>query len=420
MTRPSHTRAVCLSRRLSAILLAVGGLVMPVHLANGQGCIVARSSSTVTGPETEGGYLSKGEWDITIGFRHQYSFRHFVGDVEQKHRMQQGTQVMNKINLLNVNVTYQATPRFSFTASAPVLFSSRRSNNSPYTTSAQGFGDAYLSGQGWLWSPQENKKGNIGIGLGAIFPTGKDNVTNRIDAFDGRGPRDVTLDYSVQPGAGGYGILFQWQSFKNLGTFTQIYLNGSYIATPQNTNDFLRNTTTTNPLTQYNSISDQYLVEAGVARSVRQVRGLTVIAGPRWEGVPAKDLIGDSLGFRRPGYAISIEAGFQYSHGKNLLAFTGGKAIHRDRTRSVPDRISGSHGDAAFADYLWLASYSFRFGGQSSHKDPPAHSMNLPHYYLARGAAITLDTNRSTALPAFTSRATRIGPPAAALKAVSP
>jgi len=80
------------------------------------------------------------------------------------------------------------------------------------------------------------------------------------------------------------------------------------------------------------------------------------------EGVPAKDLIGDNLGFRRPGYAISLEPGFQYSRAKNMFAFSVGKAIHRDRTRSIPDRITGGHGDAAFADYVWLASYSFRFG----------------------------------------------------------
>jgi hypothetical protein len=113
----------------------------------------------------------------------------------------------------------------------------------------------------------------------------------------------------------------------------------------------------------YNSISDQYLVVAGVAKAISRVRGLTIAFGPRWEGVPAKDLIGDSLGFRRPGYAISLAPGVQYGRGSSLISITVGKAIHRDRTRSIPDRISGGHGDAAFADYVWLASYSFRFGG---------------------------------------------------------
>jgi hypothetical protein len=54
----------------------------------------------------------------------------------------------------------------------------------------------------------------------------------------------------------------------------------------------------------------------------------------------------------------------------NLFTFSVGKAIHRDRTRSVPDRITGGHGDAAFADYTWFASYSFRFGGRRSMPKP--------------------------------------------------
>jgi hypothetical protein len=351
-------------RFVTTVTIAAGALVQ-MQPARGQGCIVARSSSTLAGPETQGGYLAPGEFNVTIGYRHQFSFRHFVGDVEQTYRIQQGTQVMNKINLVNVTATYQASRRLSFTASAPLLLASRRANNSPYTTSAQGFGDTLLTAQGWLWDTRENYRGNIAVGFGMMFPTGKDNVTNRVDAFNGKGPQDTVLDYSIQPGSGGYGLVFQWQSFRNVGGATQLFLNASYIATPQNTNGVLRSSTSTNPLTRYNSISDEYLVEAGVARVIRRVRGLALTFGPRWEGVPAKDLIGDSLGFRRPGYAVSLEPGFQYTFGRNLLTASVGKAIHRDRTRSVPDRIAGTHGDAAFADYIWLASYSFRFGGPS-------------------------------------------------------
>jgi hypothetical protein len=331
-------------------------------LAYGQGCIVARSSSEAAGPETAGGYLAPGEWDIDTGYRHQFSFRHFVGDVEQKQRIEQGTQVMNKINLFNVNVTYQATPRYSFTFSAPLLLASRRANNSPYTTTSQGIGDVIVGAQGWLFKPGENS-GNVQFGLGLMLPTGRDNLVNSVDAFDGKGPHNVLLDYSIQPGSGGYGLVFQWQAFRNLARATQLYFNGSYIATPQDTNGVLHSATA-NPILMYNSISDQYLLEAGVARTLRRVKGLTLTFGPRWEGVPAQDLIGDSLGFRRPGYAVSLAPGFQYARGKNFLTFEVGKAIIRDRTRSLPDRILGTHGDAAFADYVWLASYSFRFGGQ--------------------------------------------------------
>ncbi len=346
-----HTRFV-----VSALLLCSA-----THLY-GQGCIVARSSSSTGGPESEGGYLSPGEFQFSLGLRHQFSFRHFVGDVEQKQRIAQGTQIMNKVNLLNFNLDYQLTNRFSLQVDAPLLLASRRAHNSPVTNTAQGVGDIIVSAQGWLWDTRENTKGNVAFTLGAQLPSGNDKVINTVNRFDGKGPVPSLVDYSIQPGSGGYGIVFGWQSFKNFGSTAQVFFNGSYIATPQDTNGIVRSLTA-KPLLQQVSISDQYLLEAGVTAPVRKVRGLSLTFGPRWEGVPAKDLIGDNDGFRRSGYAVSIEGGGQYQHGRHLVTATVGRAIHRDRTRSYPDRVYGAHGDAAFADYLWLASYSVRFGG---------------------------------------------------------
>jgi hypothetical protein len=359
--------------------LAAAVFLIPGGRLYGQGCIVARSSSVNGGPESEGGYLSPGEFDFSIGLRHQFSFRHFVGDVEQKQRIQLGTQVENKINLLNFNLNYQVSSRFSFQVDAPLLLASRRSNNSPYTTTAQGIGDTIVSAQGWIWETTENTKGNIGITLGAQLPSGRDNVVNSVDKLDGKGPVNTLVDYSIQPGSGGYGLLFGWQAFKNFGGAAQAFFNGSYIATPQSTNGVVRSTTA-KPLLQSVSISDQYLLEAGVAVPLHKVRGLTLTVGPRWEGVPAKDLIGKSEGFRRPGYAVSLEAGIQYAHGRQLLTATVGKAILRDRTVSYPDSVYGGHGDAAFADYLWLASYSVRFGGRqhATHHDMQKDSSAVP------------------------------------------
>jgi hypothetical protein len=85
-----------------------------------------------------------------------------------------------------------------------------------------------------------------------------------------------------------------------------------------------------------------------------------VTFGPRDEGVPARDLFGNDLGFRRPGLAISLEPGIIYSHGPSMLQVAVGKAMFRDRTKSVPDDILGTHGDAAFANYVWFLSYSYR------------------------------------------------------------
>ena len=336
--------------------------------AHAQGCILARSSTVDMAPESQGGYLEPGDWNLSIGYRHQFSYKHFVGDVEQTYRVQQGTQVMNKINLEDINLTYQATPRFSFTLSIPILFASRRSNNSFYTTTSSGLGDSAVIAQGWLWNPRHARRGNISIGFGFQAPSGKDNVQNNVlTSATATTPSLTTVDYSIQPGSGGWGMVFQWQAFRDLGHSTVAYTNGNYLATQGGANNVLRSATAIKqPLTAYNAIQDQYLLQAGIAHPVTLVKGLTVTFGPRFEGVPASNLIGDDLGFRRPGFALSVEPGIVYSRGRNMIEASIGKAMYRDRTRSVPDKILGTHGDAAFADYVWLVSYSYRLPAKGS------------------------------------------------------
>jgi hypothetical protein len=265
--------------------------------------------------------------------------------------------MINSVNLTTFQLSYQATPRWSFSADVPVLFATRRRENSPVTFTAQGIGDISVTAKTWLWRPPAEFGGNVAIGFGVLFPTGRSNVQNTVNT----GIAVVTqpVDFSIQPGQGGWGIIGQVQSFKTVRR-SVVFFDATYIATPQNTNHTFRGGT--NPLTQYNSISDAYLLEAGIAYPVRRVKGLALTFGPRDEGVPVRDIFGKSEGFRRPGFAISLVPGIEYSRGgKNIYSISVGKAIYRTRERSVPDIATGGHGDAAFADYVWFASYTHRF-----------------------------------------------------------
>jgi hypothetical protein len=369
----SHSRDLFSVHWLAALGLLFG-LALHPRPASAQGCIVARSPEPVLGPlssssmgghseksgtqrrKGEGGYLGSGRWQLTIGYRHQFSFRHFVGPVEQVYRQQNHTQVMNKINLFNIDLSYQATPRWSLAVDVPVLFATRRGQNSPYTLAAQGVGDILITARSWVWRPPTESAANVAVGFGVMLPTGRSNVQNTVN----NGTEVVTMpvDYSIQPGQGGWGIVAQAQAFKAVKKAV-MYFNASYIATPQNTNHTCRGERS--PLTACNSISDEYLAEAGIAYPIRQVRGLALTFGPRDEGVPVRDIFGQSYGFRRPGFAVSLEPGFEYSRGRSIYTFSVGKALYRTRERSVPDIASGRHGDAAFADWVWLANYTCRF-----------------------------------------------------------
>ena len=49
-------------------------------------------------------------------------------------------------------------------------------------------------------------------------------------------------------------------------------------------------------------------------------------------------------------------------NGRDYFAANIDRAIYRNRVASVPDIQLGGHvGDAAFADWLWLGSFTHRF-----------------------------------------------------------
>jgi hypothetical protein len=357
-----------MAAKVLLLLAAVLTVCLSATLLNAQGCILARSPEQSGLPIGQGGTLEPGHYQVTVGERHQFSYQHYVGDVYQEYRAQDKTQVENRINLVTVNVTYQWTPRISFEVDAPWLFASRKSQSSPIKYASSGLGDTIVGASAWIRNPEHAPRSNFSAGLGLLIPTGNDNVNNTVDTnLTGAGPAvEVTapVDYSIQPGNGGWGGVLQWMGYQRVGKSLVFYVDGDYIATQGGTNGVQRGATlsTTTPLNNYVAIADQYLLEAGVSFPVPHVKGLSATVGPRDEGVPAYNLLSsDNDGFRRPGFALTAGPGAQYSRGSNL--FTAGiyKAMYRDRTVSYPDSVYGTHGDAAFAQYVWLASLTHRF-----------------------------------------------------------
>ena len=358
---------------LIALTLIAGFSAVPRLRA--QGCIVARSPEQILPgidqnglPTGQGGFLQPGHFQLTIGERHQFSYQHYVGDVYQEYRAQLHNQVENRINIVTADLMYQWTPRISFEINIPFLFASRKTQNSPIKYAAQGIGDTILAANAWVLNPKKTHRGNASVGIGLLMPTGNDDVQNTVNSnTTGVGPAvEVTapVDYSIQPGNGGYGMVVQWQGFRAVGNHLIFYTDGDYIASQGDTNGVARGATqsATTPVENYVARSDQYLMEAGVSIPIQQVRGLAIVFGPRDEGVPARNLFPNSNdGFRRPGFAVSAGPGVQYGRGSNILSASIFKAVHRDRTTSVPDEVYGTHGDAAFAQYVWLASYTHRF-----------------------------------------------------------
>jgi hypothetical protein len=59
--------------------------------------------------------------------------------------------------------------------------------------------------------------------------------------------------------------------------------------------------------------------------------------------------------------ATRLDVVMVYVVGKNLFSINIPFAVERNRRRSTTDILNGIHGDAAFADYALLISYTRRF-----------------------------------------------------------
>jgi len=311
-------------------------------------------------------YDLPGSWHTSLVYRHQHSERRFVGDQEQP----DPHVAVNDLNVFDLSLSYTLTSRFSLGLNVPILEMNREQSvragqtfGDRFSTQSHGLGDVSVIARGWLFDPAKNLRHNVNTAIGVKIPTGQDDVTDRFQTFTGSVV--LTVDQSIQPGDGGWGIRLGASAFQTLGNSFELFSTVDYLSNPEGTNGV----PTYRPRASEGimSVPDQYLARLGIQAPIWpkwQLRGTLV---GRIEGVPAHDLIGSSTGFRRPGYAVSIEPGLNMTNKANTVFISVPLAIYRNRTKSVPDEIDDpipttlGNGDAAFADYLLLMGYTRTF-----------------------------------------------------------
>ncbi|WP_186753631.1 transporter [Echinicola salinicaeni] len=358
--------------------------IITAQVAYSQGCVAIRGFSACNGQVGSQAFLPKGEWLINGNFRYFHSFRHFRGHEEETNRVEEGTEVINDSYFFDASVSYGFSDRLYGSLILPIVYHERSSmyehgGNPPnglgdrHKTYSSGLGDVRLSASYWVLNPDKNSKGNFSVGLGLKLPTGDYGATS---TFYNQGENrdetlELTVDQSIQPGDGGFGGTLELQGYRMLSH--SFMLNGSffYLANPRETNG----ESSRNRGTEF-SVPDQYAVRLG-ATYISAVPGLSFYLGGRYECIPVYDLIGGSDGFRRPGYALSVEPGINYAKNKFSINVNVPIALERNRTRSyldiqntTPDRYR--HGDAAFADYLINIGFAWRITKKISE---PFHSM---------------------------------------------
>ncbi len=331
---------------------------------SGQGCVAVRNMASPCGVTFDS--MRTSNWQLSANFRYFHSYKHFRGSHEEKERVENGTEVINNDHSLTLGASYRASDRWSFSVIVPLVYIDRSSlyehkgNNSGerYHTSSRGLGDIRIAT--YYSAIPQTERGNLTVGLGFKLPTGDYEYTDYFHRPEGLELRPV--DQSIQPGDGGFGVTAEVEFSQRIAHSFYGYFTGFYLINPRNTNGTLRSPNLTNgiPLSNEMSVTDQFL---------RYVfHNLQAGLGVRYEGIPVEDLIGDSDGFRRPGYIISVEpsASYMINH-KHSIGVNFPIALYRNRTQSVVDRqrteITGqySHGDAAFADWLLSVYYVMNF-----------------------------------------------------------
>lgn len=310
-------------------------------------------------------YLGKKHWQVDFGFRYQKSDRHFIGIQEQPQRYVLGNQVINWIYLADFAATYGLTDRTTVSFSLPVLFADRSQairapNGGPvvsrYTTHTRDISDSSLMVRRWMFSPEAHTSQNVSLGIGVKFPTGKDDVTDTFRTLTSSTVHNV--DQSIMPGDGKFGMVVDFSAFKRIWR-TTVTASATYLINPADTNG---QPTARSAAEAIYSVPDQYLMRVGAAMPVLPAKyGLALSLAGRMEGIPVHDLLGKSNGFRRPGYAISIEPGMILALKGYVFNMGVPVALKRNRLRSVTDIATGGAGDAAFADYFWTFGLSRRF-----------------------------------------------------------
>lgn len=343
-----------------------------------QGCVAIRSNgASCTGEEASSTNASG--WQLNTNYRYFHSYKHFVGKVEQKEREEKGTDVRNWQHALTISVVRKFNNRWSMTLDVPVLVNTRSSMYEHYgntstnpnarrKTYANGLGDVRVAGNYWLFDPSKYKKGNVQVGLGIKLATGNYNVQDlfwKNDSTYAIGP----VDQSIQLGDGGTGFTTEMNAYFNFTPRIGVYGNAYYLFNPREQNGVsttrggTASATTLKYFTATMSVPDQFMFRAGAHYNINK---LMASAGLRVEGIPAKDAIGGSKGFRRPGYVVSIEPVVAYHFSKFNAFVSVPVAVERNRTQSYSDLLRSAdtgtkvQGDAASSNYSINWGLSFK------------------------------------------------------------
>jgi hypothetical protein len=337
-----------------------------------QGCILLRQTAPLFG--TTGALDQEvGTWTITLTGRASIANKHYNGTERQIQREIEQTYVVNRQNSVTATVGYQLTPRVGLIVGVPFIEASwgipSPRSGGPATRAnenARGIGDITSMARVAMFNPATSTHSwNVMFGGGVKLPTGNNEATDVFPDGNGNNNLERYVDISAQPGDGGWGLIMDFQGYKQMGRVTA-FGSSTWLANPRDTGTASRgNLVTATTPTNINTVSDQFVFRAGASLPITS--HITASLSWRAEGVPRYDLIGASHGFRRPGVEMYWEPGVTITNGRHSMSFNIPVGYYFNR---FPNPYTGQAGDSTFPEYVSIATYSVHLGGKSN-----AHSM---------------------------------------------
>ena len=347
---------------LSAAITALGAaitLATATARVHAQGCEPIRFIAPVQLGGEGRAYQPRHEWELTLAYRRLISTEWFVGTKINSALAPGGKSPTFRIHTLVADVGYAVSERVRLSASLP-LSTGTVSNFWPdgavHEQHATGIGDLAMLAESWVLAPRQHEEGNVSVAVGIKAPTGSHTIASRYFAAGGAVP--FPADQTIQPGDGGWAILLQSRSFRQVSDRTHVYGFGSYMVSPKAESD-IQKVPGTGP---FWSVPDVYSARVGGAYSVLPDRALTINLGGRIDGIPVHDLIGggDATTIKRTSSVVYADPGLSLAIGGGTVTLSVPYRLSVNRKKSLFEQRTGALNAGGFAKYLVFAAYSYR------------------------------------------------------------
>jgi hypothetical protein len=272
-----------------------------------------------------------------------------------------GQPLQLDIHSLDVSVSYGLTDRWTLWGTLPFSRGTQSrfyADGVRHRVSAAGLGDASITGSVWVLDPKTHPDRNAAVGIGVKSPSGRNDV--RDTYYLPQATTDFTVDQSIQLGDGGWGLILQGQAFAPVFGVMNVYASGSYLVTPRDQSSVWQSQAGSFA-TVHVSIPDVFSAHAGLAFDVSRRHGIAASLGARIDGIPTRDLVGRSDGFRRPAVIGYLEPSISLTRGRSTVTLNAPVRVHEDFRPSLIDLQLGSAGGGDLARYLLFAAYQIRF-----------------------------------------------------------